>query len=144
MLILFKFFYRSNVTANKMWVRTFVENHKLIQKYICITKNLNSQIMLTEKDKSERPTLADFQDYYNSTENKKSYIGVKLSIYTKGTELRVKKEIHIHMINWFWQRCLAQNKSMEFKTKEIALKYIFKIMLLIYLLTKDQIRNISQ
>lgn len=55
--------------------------------------------MLTEKDKSERPTLADFQDYYNSTENKKSYIGVKLSIYTKGTELRVKKEIHIHMIN---------------------------------------------
>lgn len=43
--------------------------------------------MLTKKDK----VFKDFKDYYNSTENKYHGIGVKLSIYISGIELRVKK-----------------------------------------------------
>lgn len=76
-------------------------------------KELKQQLMLTNKDK----VFKDFKDYYNSTENKNHGIGVKLSIYINGTELKVKNRSTYIYGQLILTRSLAQNKSTVFKIK---------------------------
>ena len=92
-------------SQSKLQQKFFMKIDKLILKYVwkCQEKKIIAKTNLKRENKFGEITLSHIKIYYKATIIKKLVFGTKTKRHN-GTEQRIQKQTHTHMVTWFMIR----------------------------------------